>query len=356
MSQGLDIYRYQTVTDWKAVKQSGLANFILVKLTDGMAPAVVRGDAQVNGCKNVGIPVGGYHFAQKGNPRGQAAVFRAELKRLKALDIMPALDIENTGVSWGGNEAHDFTSAFCEDQLEYYPRVLVYANTSELRAMRAAEIARRYEGRVLIWEANYGSNNGVRGALPANAWAPWRAIHQYTSKGRVPGIIQDTDLNWSFMDLSLEDDDMVTMLDTIDWDDGRKVPLHQLLAQVLVNTNRMVGLPNRTASPWGNMTPDDSEPVMWIVQLLSQSNANNAALVAILAEATSNPDITQEWINERLQHYAISAEAVAAALRPGLVNELLASISPELAEAVGEDVAQRVLTNLGQKLLQGSVQ
>lgn len=45
----------------------------------------------------------------------------------------------------------------------------------------------------------------MRHSLPANPWAPWRAIHQYTSKGRVPGIIEDTDLNESFMDLSLEE-------------------------------------------------------------------------------------------------------------------------------------------------------
>lgn len=194
MAFGLDIYRYQTVTSYAALKQAGVT-FCLVKVTDGFGPAIVKGDAQVKGLQSVGIPVGGYHFAQKGRPVDQARAFKKELDRLDAWGVLPALDIENnTGITWGGNEAHDFAMAFCREMLEWGPRCLLYANTSELRAMRAHQIVAALPG-VYIWEANYGSNNGAQHKLPDNPWGSRRAIHQYTSRGRVHGIKEHVDCN-----------------------------------------------------------------------------------------------------------------------------------------------------------------
>lgn len=204
MAKGIDIYRYQTVTDWRKVRDSGVA-FVWVKLTDGLGPAIVKGDTHCRGAKSVGIPVGGYHFAQKGNPRSQARVFIGELNRLQAWGIIPALDIENnTGLSWTGDEAHNFAMEFLTELRTVAPRVALYANTSELKAMRANDL--RIDG-LVIWEANYGSNNGTRNSLPANAWAPKRGVHQFTSKGRVPGINENTDINESFVDLRLVQED-----------------------------------------------------------------------------------------------------------------------------------------------------
>ena len=111
MARGVDIYRYQTVTDYQTLARS--VRYVWVKLTDGTGPAQVRGDRQVNGCRAAGIPVGGYHYAQKGDPIRQAHVFVAELRRLKALDIAPALDLE---APFAPNaEARDFALTFLRE-------------------------------------------------------------------------------------------------------------------------------------------------------------------------------------------------------------------------------------------------
>ncbi|ONI73073.1 hypothetical protein ALI144C_44795 [Actinosynnema sp. ALI-1.44] len=202
MARGIDIYRYQTVNDWNAVRNAGV-QFIWVKLTDGKGPAIVKGDNQVRGAKSVGIPIGGYHFAQHGDPVQQARVFLGELNRLGAWGIIPALDIENSGVLWTGQQAHDFSVGFLTELRRFVPRVALYANTSELRAMRAAEICAKVPG-TFVWEANYGPNNGRMNTLPSNAWNKYRCAWQFTSVGRVPGIIENTDINESYMDLRLE--------------------------------------------------------------------------------------------------------------------------------------------------------
>src|SRR5688500_1462447 len=238
MAFGLDIYRYQNVTSYQALKNAGVT-FGILKLSDGLGTAFVRGDAQVKWLKCVGIPTGGYHFAQKGDPRRQARVFKAELTRLTAVGVIPALDIENTGVSWGGKEARDFSLAFCDEMLQDYPRVLLYANTSELKAMDATAIVRDLPG-VYVWEANYGSNNGVRHSLPANPWANRRAIHQYTSKGRINGIAGDTDFNEGLLGLILMSGKGV---DDLSWNDKSGVksandPNHEYsYGELLVGSN-----------------------------------------------------------------------------------------------------------------------
>lgn len=205
---GLDIARYQNVRDWSRVKKFGV-EFISVKHTDGFGLAPVqRATAQVKGCKSVGIAVGGYHFAQKGDPHRQANVFDAELKFQGALDIWPMLDIESApalGLRWTGTEANQFTRQFVDRMLELgYAKVLVYSSTSELTAMSAQRIYEDYAGRVLIWAARYGSNNGANQGI--GSYKGDVHVHQYTSMGIVPGIDGRCDLNDAKVDISTTGD------------------------------------------------------------------------------------------------------------------------------------------------------
>ncbi|ALG13277.1 glycoside hydrolase family 25 protein [Kibdelosporangium phytohabitans] len=303
MARGIDIYRYQTVTDWNAVRNSGV-QFVWVKLSDGFGPAIVRGDRHVGGAKSVGIPVGGYHFAQKGDPPRQAHVFLGELNRLGAFGIVPALDIENTGVSWGGQEAHDFSVAFLSELRRYVPRAALYANTAELRAMRAAEIVAKVPGTV-VWEANYGSNNGQQHALPPNAWAPHRAAHQFTSAGRVPGIIENTDINESFIDLSMESE--------MEWND--------------VETHGRTGLTMPVGDFIGEIKNDTSVLLTEIRKLTAGINGEFSEQDAALASAVAairNGDGTP------------SDEQVDA-----LVQHICATVGSELAAEIGRRLSSQ---------------
>lgn len=210
MARGLDLYqRYNTVRNWQAVKAAG-CSWVWLKVTDGFGKAIVAADAYTRGAKSVGIPVGGYHFAQKGDPRRQARVFADELNRLGAVDIIPALDIESNealDLHWGATEGRDFSIQFLQELRRFFPRVALYSSTSELKAFRALDICNQVPDTV-VWEANFSSNNGVRHSLPTNNWAPFRGAHQFTSNGRWDGIDGAVDVNESFVDLTMEGDDV----------------------------------------------------------------------------------------------------------------------------------------------------
>lgn len=212
MTAGVDIYRYQTVTDWRAF--ATFAKFAWVKLTDGNGRAQVAGDKQVNGCKSVGVPVGGYHYAQPGDPTRQARVFLDEVRRLGADDIAPALDLEAPFTP--DANARSFALSFLREVVRQGYRPAVYMSASWAGALRPD----RWDiPGLVIWVAAYGSNNGRRDPASVAAHYPGRVdVHQYTSIGRVPGVRGNTDLNWALTGVpaNRKDDDMPTLREMLD--------------------------------------------------------------------------------------------------------------------------------------------
>lgn len=212
--RGIDISRYQNVTDWNAVKRHGV-QFVWVKGTDGGGPAPVqRADAQVAGARSVGIPVSIYHYAQLSpSPEAQADILAAEVRRLEArygpLLVPPALDLEDPHAP--GSAAATFARRFLfRLKAHGFGRVTLYANTSMLTGIRADDIRRDIPG-VVIWAASYGNNNGTRHPLPYGGWVD---VHQYTSVGQVPGIrASGVDLNYA-ADLNWMNGDP-----DVDWND-----------------------------------------------------------------------------------------------------------------------------------------
>ncbi|QWF83789.1 glycoside hydrolase family 25 protein [Amycolatopsis sp. CA-230715] len=188
MALGIDIYRkFQTVTDWNAVRNHGVG-YVWTKLTDGGGIATAGpADAIVNGAKSVGIPVGGYHYAQLSpSPERQAEIFIAEVRRLDATGLVPALDLE---APFGPNAgARDFGIRFCRHVAELGYRPGVYMNNAFAKATRPDQWG--IPG-LAIWIARYG-------ARPDPA-AGHYDVHQYSSSGQVPGIrASGVDLNDSY--------------------------------------------------------------------------------------------------------------------------------------------------------------
>jgi GH25 family lysozyme M1 (1,4-beta-N-acetylmuramidase) len=207
MGRGIDIYRYQTVTDWNAVRASGV-RFVYVKGTDGGGPALVRADGQVRGAQSVGLPVGLYHYAQLFPfPEAQANSLTGEVTRLKAFGLPPALDLEHPHQP--GQPARDFTIRFLNQlRRNGFRRVTLYANTSMLTGIGADSIpaAAGFDpDDVVIWAAQYSVNDGRRHPL---RYAGRVNIHQYTSVGGVPGINGRVDLNEAFDEYWIGDDDV----------------------------------------------------------------------------------------------------------------------------------------------------
>jgi GH25 family lysozyme M1 (1,4-beta-N-acetylmuramidase) len=197
MAFGIDIYRYQTVTDWAAVRRAGV-EFVYVKATDGAGYAPVRADKQVRGAQGVDLPVGCYHFSQPGDPVAQANLLLSEVRRLNAAGVGPALDLEDNPPGTGKANIPDsqktgWALEFLRTVAAAGYRPTVYMSSSLAKTLRPD----RWDIRALvIWIASYGVNDGRRHALTGGY--PGRVdIHQYTSLGRVPGIAGAVDLSES---------------------------------------------------------------------------------------------------------------------------------------------------------------
>lgn len=236
MTRGVDIYRYQTVTDYGALARA--VGFVWVKLTDGNGPAQVRGDGQVNGCRRAGIPVGGYHYAQKGDPITQCRAFVRELRRLDALDIAPALDMEAPFAP--NDEARRFAITFLRELVNYGYRPAIYMSASWAGALQPDQWG--IPG-LVIWIAAYGANNGANydsQADPSKVRRYYRGrydVHQHASTAVVSGIRGKVDLNWALTGVprnaTKQEDDM-QLNDKVNWDEinklGPNTPGHKILS------------------------------------------------------------------------------------------------------------------------------
>lgn len=216
MSTAIDVYQqYNDVTDWHAVKASGVG-YAWVKLTDGRGPATVRGDAYVAAARGAGIAVGGYHYAHGAQtPEVQAQVLAGELIRLDVLDIAPMLDLEDGTIRYPEN----FRTRFWQQFLQILPvsRVATYANEYWWKTFLSPTLVVPNE---LIWIASYGPNDGT----DHGCTIPFD-IHQYTSVGSVPGIVGPVDLSTVVSHVEIGARDMGVQNSILEPGENRKVKL-----------------------------------------------------------------------------------------------------------------------------------
>jgi GH25 family lysozyme M1 (1,4-beta-N-acetylmuramidase) len=178
MSEGVDLYGlYNKVTDWKKVREAGI-EYAWVKLSDGFTNRDDYG--YVSAGKSVGIVMGGYHYAQKTKPVDQANRLIDRCLAYGAIDLAPALDIEDPFVP--DKEAADFSIAFLNQIIARGHTPCIYANNSMLTGILPA--VRKAVPSVKVWVARYGAN-------PTVGYNTW----QYSSTGRVNGISGDVDRN-----------------------------------------------------------------------------------------------------------------------------------------------------------------
>lgn len=94
MIHGIDCSSYQPRVDWSAVAKAG-ADFAIIKLTEGngyVNPYAVR---QIEGARNAGLLVMGYHYARPNGPNWAADAEEEAIKMLSLSgDMFCFLDVE----------------------------------------------------------------------------------------------------------------------------------------------------------------------------------------------------------------------------------------------------------------------
>lgn len=192
MIKGVDISHWNGSIDFDKVKASGV-EFVIIKAggsdkgfyTDPMFIT------NYNKAKAAGLFVGAYYFAGK-NFRGVEAGFADAQRFIKILDGLKFeypvfLDIEAQENRYK-EEITDAAVAFCEEMEKAGYFVGIYASDisgfkDKLNHDRIKDYAH--------WVARYGKEPEV-----CKSFGMW----QYSSKGRVPGIIGSVDLDISSVD------------------------------------------------------------------------------------------------------------------------------------------------------------
>lgn len=194
----LDVSRYQGNIDWEKVKASRRVDGVMLKTVSTnkafggvyIDPTFERNYAE---CKRLGIPVGVYYYTYA-QTKAQAD---AELEKLRAAlagkeFAMPiAVDVEDNKLTpLPASELTDLV-AYAAGTIEswgLYAMVYTYTSYARTELYMGGAALSRYD----VWLADY------TGKTPAVSFA--YGMHQYTSKGSVPGVTGGVDLSWTSRD------------------------------------------------------------------------------------------------------------------------------------------------------------
>ena len=195
IEQGIDISHWNRVTDFHAVKESGI-DFCIIKA--GGSDKGFYEDRQFDNyyrlAKLAGLKVGAYYYVGPrfyGDLSGKEDAKRFErIIRDKDFDYPVSLDLESTQRKYK-ELATDAAIAFCDylEQCGYY--VSIYgSDISTFKEMVQIERLEKYDK----WVARYGKT----GPQYVKKFGIW----QKSSSGSVPGITGAVDLDESYIDYS----------------------------------------------------------------------------------------------------------------------------------------------------------
>ncbi len=178
-----DISHYHAVTDWSRVKEN--CPFLITKATQGTGYIDPTLDTIIKNCESRKIPYWLYTFLNKGGELAQARFLVSTCKgKVGKYFVGYILDIEDKNPASGVKEALRYLEKLGGKVMLY----TMYAQYSTYKAV----IAGRGKN-TAWWEARYGLNTGKYSkAYPAHAGVD---LHQYTSKGSLPGVSGVNDLN-----------------------------------------------------------------------------------------------------------------------------------------------------------------
>lgn len=192
--KGIDVSQWQGNIDWQKVKGAGV-QFAMLRAGYGRNNLDTKFHRNAQGAATAGIPVGLYWFSYALNVEmaRKEAQYAVELAKKYKITWPIAYDLEYDTVSYADKNGITITKslatqmaiAFCEEikHLGYIP--MVYTNLDYLN---------RYFDRSQLpydlWYAQYASTASVTD----------KEIWQYSSKGSVPGISGNVDMNHGYKD------------------------------------------------------------------------------------------------------------------------------------------------------------
>lgn len=194
MIRGIDISHWQGKINWPAVK----TDFVFIKATQGTSYVDTRFKENRDGVRKAGILLGFYHFAAGQDPVKEAEHFVSTIGELRANEIV-ILDWEI--------EAKD-PVGWCRTFLDRVfertgVRALLYTNMARVQSLNWKRVV---DGNYGLWVARYPKPDlGIYIPLlrPTSGQWPFWVLWQYSSKGKVNGIVGNVDMNHGDINLDV---------------------------------------------------------------------------------------------------------------------------------------------------------
>lgn len=208
--KGIDISLFQPGADFPAIKAAGI-DFVMLKAGQGRIPGEWNApftdpyfERYIKAADAAGLYVGSYWYFMANSEaevREEAAYYIALLRKYKFNhQLWAAVDVEDSYLAGDRAALTARVKLFCDLVRAAGFRPMVYANSWWLES--------RFESPagVPIWEANWSAS-----ARPSRA-----RMWQYTSTGRVGGIVGNVDMNVAYSIIGDADGDgNVDMADVI---------------------------------------------------------------------------------------------------------------------------------------------
>jgi lysozyme len=175
------------------IKRAGIFG-VWMKVSEGVSFTDPDWKARSAAARKAGLHVGGYHFARPGraDARHEADYFCDRLGKVGRRDLRPVLDLEDDG-HISSVSLHMWARTFLARVHERTGvRALTYSGPAFIMARQWAETFGTGAG---LWLADYGPDDGADHG--PHVPRPWRrcVAHQYTSRGRLPGVSGNVDLS-----------------------------------------------------------------------------------------------------------------------------------------------------------------
>lgn len=196
---GIDVSKWNQTIDWAAVKEAGVEFAIIRCGYRGASSGALVVDpfyeVNIRGAIEAGIPVGVYFFTQAVSEVEAIEEASAVISLIEDYDVdYPVfLDSESAGGSGradglGAAERADIHRAFLETIASAGYETGIYASKNWLNDKVDMDKISRYN----VWLAEYAE---------APSYDKYYHMWQYTSKGSVPGIGTNVDLNLCYMNI-----------------------------------------------------------------------------------------------------------------------------------------------------------
>lgn len=190
----IDVSKHNGTINWKQVASDPQKiKGAFLKCSEGVGTTDKMFFQNVQGCKDVGMPFGAYHFAtwndldviKDGKEEGQW--FVSVLKKAGQIGLKAVLDIEsNKQIPYTRQMMVDYVKAFIGEVVAAGYEPAIYASPGFLNSYLPKD---HPFTNIPLWVADY-----TMPINPVPGWTkPW--LHQYTEQGKVQGVMTTVDMN-----------------------------------------------------------------------------------------------------------------------------------------------------------------